>query len=171
MFDVADTTMLQVLLEGESSVSHDEVAHDEAEHDEVDAVARADALYGVMARATRGLFEVLLEVDRTCAWEGDGARDLAHWVQMRFGISAWKAHRWAAAAAALERLPRLGEALARGKLGVDKVVELTRFATPETEGGLVAWAASVSSGAIRRRADLEVKRPAEASAELDRERR
>ncbi|HSL10499.1 MAG TPA: DUF222 domain-containing protein, partial [Actinomycetota bacterium] len=134
-------------------------------------VARADALYGVMARATRGLFEALLEVDRTRAWEGDGARDLAHWVQMRYGVSAWKAHRWADAAAALERLPRLGDALARGEVGVDKVVELTRFATPETEGGLVAWAASVSSGAIRRRADVEVKRPAEASAGLDRERR
>ena len=71
-------------------------------------------------------------------WREDGARDLAHWMSMRYGISEWKARRWVAAAHALERLPRLAEALACGRLGMDKVVELARFATPDDESGLIA---------------------------------
>jgi hypothetical protein len=134
-------------------------------------VSSADAAYRAIARATRELFGLLVEIGRSGAWEDDGARDLAHWVQMRYGISGWKAHRWIDAAHAIEHLPDTAEALASGALGVDKVVELTRFATPETERGLIAWAASVSSGAIRRRADLETERPREAAADLDRERR
>jgi Domain of unknown function (DUF222) len=58
------------------------------------------------------------------------ARDLAHFLAMRYGISEWKARRWIAAAHALEPLPKISEAFASGALGIDKVVELTRFATP-----------------------------------------
>lgn len=77
---------------------------------------------------------------------------------MRYGISGWKAARWVVAGHALEALPCLSEALASGMLSLDKVVELTRFATPETEDRHLRWAVLVSSGAIRRRADLERKR-------------
>ena len=59
---------------------------------------------------------------------------------MRYGISYWKAHRWIEAARALESLPALSEALASGILGVDKIVELTRFATPKTEAELITMA-------------------------------
>jgi hypothetical protein len=59
---------------------------------------------------------------------------------MRYGVSTWKAHRWIGAAHALERLPRLADALTGGTLGIDKVLEVARFATPETEAGLVRWA-------------------------------
>jgi hypothetical protein len=55
---------------------------------------------------------------------------------------------------ALERLPRLSLAFSSGELGIDKVVELTRFATPETERDLLRWAKGVSCGAIRHKADL-----------------
>jgi hypothetical protein len=37
---------------------------------------------------------------------------------------------------------------------VDKVVELTRFATPQTESRLIRWAQGVSVGAIRHQGDL-----------------
>jgi len=73
---------------------------------------------------------------------------------MRYGISYWKARRWIAAAYALEDLPLLSEAFASGDLGIDKVVELTRFATPETEPRLIRWAQGVSCGCIRHRGDL-----------------
>jgi hypothetical protein len=82
---------------------------------------------------------------------------MAHWVAMRYGISDWKARRWIASAHALEHLPAVAGALASGELGVDKVVELTRFATPETEAQLITWAQGVSSVAIRRRGDLLVR--------------
>ena len=87
-------------------------------------------------------------------WADDGARDLAHWLWMRYGISDWKARRFIDAANALGQLPRVTEALTTGALGVDKVVELTRFATDETEDGLVEWAARVSAARIRHEGEV-----------------
>jgi hypothetical protein len=91
---------------------------------------------------------------------------------MRQGISEWKARRWIAAAHALERLPFLSEAFAAGWLGIDKVVELARFATQDDEAELIAWARGVSCTRIRRRADVACRqsiddvRDAEASRSL-----
>ena len=146
----------------------DPVAMDAADDD---LVGWADRLHELIGRSMRELFAVFVEIDRAEAWRNDGARDLAHWVQMRYGVSAWKAHRWIEAASALEALPRTARALESGGLGADKVVELTRFATPATEGSLLVWAEAVSAGAIRRRAELETRRPPEASSDIDRERR
>ena len=136
-----------------------------------DLVAQADRLHELIGRSMRELFAVIVEIDRAQTWHGDGARDLAHWVHMRYGISAWKAHGWVEAASALETLPQIARALESGRLGADKIVELTRFATPTTERSLLAWAETVSAGAIRRRAELETRRPPEASSDVDRERR
>src|SRR5690348_4958890 len=74
---------------------------------------------------------------------------MAHWLRMRYGISDWKARRWIDASHALESLPEISEAFSSGRLGVDKAVELTRFATPETEERLLPWAERVASGAIK----------------------
>jgi len=74
-------------------------------------------------------------------------------VASRYGFAAWKAHRAVEAARALRELPRIREALARGELSFDKVLELCRFAKPGEEEGLVAWARRVSVGEIRYRAD------------------
>jgi len=73
---------------------------------------------------------------------------------MRYGMSDWKARRWIEAADTLPTLPRTSEALDRGELGIDKVVELARFAAPDTEDGLVTWAQQVSAARIRREGDL-----------------
>jgi hypothetical protein len=82
---------------------------------------------------------------------------MAHFIRMRLGISEWKARRWIAAAHALEDLPRISQAFSSGELGIDKVVELTRFASAETEGDLLRWAKQVSCGAIRRKGDLSLR--------------
>jgi hypothetical protein len=73
---------------------------------------------------------------------------------MRYGISCWKARRWIGAAHALEGLPRLSESLASGELGLDKVIELARFAAPESETDLIRWAKQVSCAAVRHRGDV-----------------
>ena len=78
------------------------------------------------------------EIDRREAWRAHGAQNLAHFISIRYGISLWKAERWVAAAEALESLPLVSHAFGSGDLGIDKVVELTRFATPETEAGLIS---------------------------------
>ena len=57
--------------------------------------------------------------------------------------------------------PRISEAFRSGELSVDKVVGLTRFASPQTERGLVSWAVRVAPGAIRHRGDLEARRDAD----------
>jgi hypothetical protein len=123
-----------------------------------DPVRGLDAVHARVSSAQRELFQLIILVDRLHAWRDAGARDLAHWLAMRYGISQWKATRWIACAHALEILPRIAEAFGAGELGIDKVVELTRFATPETEHRLVRWAKGVSCAAIRHRADLVARR-------------
>ena len=80
------------------------------------------------------------------------------------------ASRWLNTAQAIEGLPQLASALADGSLSVDKVVELARFATPESERELVAWAADVAFGVVRRRADVEVRRSREDTEDVQRSR-
>jgi hypothetical protein len=127
---------------------------------DTDLIRRADAVHGEICAKQRELFGLILEIDRLEGWRDCGARDMAHWLSMRYGISDWKARRWIAAAHGLESLPLISEAFSAGELGIDKVVELTRFATPETEEGLLSWACRVSPGAVRRRGNLAVKREA-----------
>jgi hypothetical protein len=95
---------------------------------------------------------------------------MAHWLSMRYGISHWKALRWIAASHALEHLPRISGAFASGELSIDKVVELCRFATPETEGRLLAWAGGVSCAAIRRKGDLAAAGSIQESVDAERAR-
>src|SRR2546423_2024755 len=129
-----------------------------------------DIVHSSIAAGQRELFRLIVEADACASWERHGARDLAHWLCIRYGISEWKARRWIAAAHALECLPRLSLAFEIGQLGIDKVVELTRFATPETEEDLVVWASRVSGSWIRRKADLEERQAIEETQEALRQR-
>jgi hypothetical protein len=125
--------------------------------DQDELVERMDIVHSNVAAGQRELFRLIVEAEESgeeSRWKADGARDLAHWLCMRYGITEWKAHRWIACALALEKLPLLSEAFETGQVGIDKVLELTRFATPETEEDLVRWANTVSSAWIRRKADL-----------------
>jgi hypothetical protein len=114
-----------------------------------------DSFHARISSSQRGFLSLLAEADDLELWRGEGARDMPHWVSMRYGVSWWKADRWVKAAHALESLPRIAQALSSGVLSIDKVVELTRFATSETEQRLIRWAHGVSAAAIRRRADVE----------------
>jgi hypothetical protein len=38
----------------------------------------------------RNLFVLIAEADRRGLWSSDGARDMAHWLWMRYGVSDWK---------------------------------------------------------------------------------
>ena len=138
--------------------------------DEEGLIGAIDEAHARVASAHRDLLALIAEVDRREVWYDDGARDTAHWLSMRYGISGWKAHRWIAAAHALEGLPRLSEALATGALGIDKVVELARFATLEREADLIRWAREVSCAAVRRRGDAAVRASVEEVVEVERTR-
>ena len=120
-------------------------------------IARVHDLHHQIAERQRELLDHLAELVSREAWADDGAYDMAHWTAMQLGISRWKAERWVASGRALRSLPATAEAFARGELGIDKVVELTRFAEFDDEDALVRWAQHVASGAIRRVADLKTR--------------
>jgi hypothetical protein len=128
------------------------------ERDVEELIESLDAAHRETSRIQREMFDAIAEMDRREIWRDSGARDMAHWLAMRQGISQWKARRWIAAAHALEHLSDLARAFSTGELGIDKVVELARFASFESEAGLIRWATFVSCAAVRRRADLEVRR-------------
>ena len=133
----------------------------------IESLDRANERVG---RAQLEFLQLVAQVDTLELWRGMGANDMAHWLLLRYGVSHWKACRWIRAAHALEGLPRVSDALALGELGIDKVVELTRFATPETERGLVEWARDVSCGRIRHRGDLARRETTDEVADVDRAR-
>lgn len=133
-------------------------------------LGRTDAVWTALGRAHLELLALLAEADRREAWRDQGAEDVCHWVSIRYGISMWKAARWIEAGRSLPSLPLVAEALASGRLGIDHVVELCRFASPETEQRLIAWASERSSGAVRRRADLERRRSRDEVGRAERDR-
>ena len=108
-------------------------------------------------RVDRLRLRAISDADRAGAWRGQGHRDHASLLAARYGYSVWKARRLIAAAFAIEHLPLTSIALERGHIGLDNVIELTRFATAATEAELLAWASKVSTTAVRRRADLEAR--------------
>jgi len=110
-----------------------------------------------ISRLQRELLGALSELEDARAWTEDGAHDMAHWTTMHLGVSRWKAERWLASGRAMRTLPAIADAFERGVLGIDKIVELTRFAEFDDEDALVRWAQGVSSGAIRRIGDLRAR--------------
>lgn len=131
------------------------------------------ALHRAHTRVTsdqRHLLEIIAQCDDEELWRHDGARDTAQWLSAHLGISCWAACRWVTAAHVLPELPRIKEAFASGRLSLDKVLELCRFATEDSEARLLSWATRVSPAAIRRRADRATVSALEDIEEADRTR-
>jgi 5-methylcytosine-specific restriction endonuclease McrA len=86
--------------------------------------------------ATARLLHLIREFDIRGGW-GHGFRSCAHWLNWRVGLDLGAARERVRVARALEALPLLSGALARGELSYAKVRALTRVATPETEERLL----------------------------------
>src|SRR2546427_4209668 len=87
--------------------------------------------------ATARLLDLIREFDARGGWN-NGFSSCAAWLSWRVGLDIGAARERVRVAHALETLPRLAQALARGELSYAKVRALTRVATPETEEGLLA---------------------------------
>ncbi|HEX9122979.1 MAG TPA: DUF222 domain-containing protein [Actinomycetota bacterium] len=135
-----------------------------------DLISELDRANAAACSAQRRMLGSIVQLDRSGPWREHGARDLVHFICIRYGISSWKADRWVKAAHALEQLPKLSSALERGQISIDKVVELCRFATPETEAGLLRWAKGVSCSAISRKGDLEARRERAEAEQVEKDR-
>jgi 5-methylcytosine-specific restriction endonuclease McrA len=86
--------------------------------------------------ATARLLTLIREFDARGGWN-TGFRSCAEWLGWRVGLDLHTARERVRVARALETLPLLAEALARGELSYAKVRALTRVATPETEARLL----------------------------------
>jgi DNA polymerase III psi subunit len=96
----------------------------------------------------------IAEYDRQELWQQDGCRHMGQWLAGHLGITVSEGLRWTTAARALEHLPLIAGALRKGEVSFDKVLQLARFATAETEKDLLGWACKASVNAIRHKADL-----------------
>ena len=121
---------------------------------ETELVEGLDVLHCDISARQQKLLTIIAELDERKLWRDEGCRDMAQWLAGRLGISCWTARRWVAASQVISGLPLISEALQEGRLGLDKVVELCRFATPDTEQKLIAWARRVTVATVRQRADV-----------------
>ncbi|MGH6690845.1 MAG: DUF222 domain-containing protein [Gammaproteobacteria bacterium] len=113
--------------------------------------------------ATARLLQLIRDFDARGGWS-NGFRSCAHWLSWRVGLDMGAAREKVRVARALEALPRLAAALARGELSYAKVRALTRVATPETEERLLAVGAAGTAEHVERivRGWRRVDRDAEA---------
>jgi hypothetical protein len=123
-----------------------EVASD-ARHERMDRVA---VLFGEITAATRDFLAALARSDHHRDWEDEGFGSCAEWLAWRIGITRGTANEKVRAARALEHLPLVSDAMARGELSFTKVRALTRAATPENEAELLTFARASSAANLER---------------------
>ncbi len=95
------------------------------------------------------LLAAVVELDRRRAWRVDGATSMVAWLVQRCGVSAATAREWVTAAAKLPSLPKIADALSRGKLSFDQVKPLVEVAKPETDAHLAEQATHWSAKQVR----------------------
>jgi hypothetical protein len=123
-----------------------ELASD-ARHERMDRVA---VLFGEITAATRAFLAALARSDRHRDWEDEGFASCGEWLAWRIGITRGTANEKVRAARALEHLPLISDAMARGELSFTKVRALTRAATPENEADLLTFARAGSAANLER---------------------
>ncbi len=117
---------------------------------------RTDALVASVAQHHRAisahqsqLLAAVAQLDRRRAWRVDGATSMVAWLVQRCGVSAATAREWVTAAAKLPSLPKIADALSKGKLSFDQVRPLVEVAKPETDAHLAEQATHWSAKQVR----------------------
>ena len=111
-----------------------------------------DAIAELAARIQAATYELLVMVrqfDEREGW-GGGFKSCAHWLNWRTGLAMGAAREKVRVARALAELPRLSDAMRRGRLSYSKVRALTRVATPETEERLLDFARCATAAHVER---------------------
>ena len=104
------------------------------------AAALEDEIHTLNASITVATWRLLMliaELDRRRAWQQWGVISFAHWLNWKCGIDLGAAREKVRVARALENLPLVNDALARGELSYSKARAITRVATPESQDYLL----------------------------------
>src|SRR5574341_1280148 len=117
--------------------------------------------------ATARLLDLIRDFDARGGWN-TGFRSCAEWLSWRVGLDLGAARERVRVARALETLPALAAALARGEVSYSKVRAVTRVATPETEARLLGVGRAGTAAHVERivRGWRKVDRLAEARETL-----
>jgi hypothetical protein len=117
---------------------------------------RTDRLVGSVIQHHRAisahhsqLLAAVVELDRRKAWRVDGATSMVAWLVQQCGVAAATAREWVTAAAKLQELPKISDALAQGKLSFDQVKPLVEVAKPATDAQLAEQATHWSAKQVR----------------------
>jgi hypothetical protein len=129
--------------------------------------ARITELAGHLNAADHRFLSLVAEFDRREGWADGAVRSCAHWLGWKCGIELGAAREKVRVARALEALPRIGAAMARGELSYSKVRALTRVANAETEATLLMIALHGTAHHVE--AVVRGYRRARQAAELSRE--
>ena len=98
--------------------------------------------------ATHELLVLIREFDEREGW--DGCLSCAEWLSWRAGLSLGTAREHVRVARALGELPKLSDAMRRGKVSYSKVRAVTRVATPENEQTLLDVALAGTAAHVER---------------------
>ena len=98
--------------------------------------------------ATHELLVLIREFDEQDGWHG--CQSCAQWLSWRAGLSPGAAREHVRVARALGNLPKLSDAMRRGKVSYSKVRAVTRVATPENEQTLLDVALAGTAAHVER---------------------
>lgn len=102
--------------------------------------ARITELAGHLNAANHRWLSLIAEFDHRKGWSDGYTHSCAHWLNWKCGIDMGAAREKVRVANALETLPQISAAMARGELSYSKVRALTRVACPATEDVLLSVA-------------------------------
>jgi hypothetical protein len=132
--------------------------------------AEITELSGHLNAASHRWLVLIAEFDRREGWaDGGFTRSCAHWLAWKCGIDRGAAREKLRVARALEGLPAIGAAMARGELSYSKVRALSRVATAATEASLLRIALHGTADHVER--VVRGLRRAQQAEELSREAR
>src|SRR5688572_15192412 len=97
-------------------------------------------LWGYLNAANYRFLVLVAEFDREKGYERHGLANTAQWLNWQCGIGALAAREKVRVARALEHLPEIADAFAKGEISYSKVLAMTRAATPANESVLVSVA-------------------------------
>ena len=102
-----------------------------------DLESKITELWGYLNAATSRFLALVAEFDREKAYERHGLANTAQWLNWQCGIGAVAAREKVRVARALEQLPEIADAFAKGEISYSKVRAMTRVATSANEQVLV----------------------------------